>query len=477
MSIANLRQLARICCVLGGALLVGCSQSTPARPPAAIEVVSTTPLKTPIVEWDEYVGRLEATDFIEVHARVSGFLDSTNFQEGQIVQEGDLLGVIDPRPYAAEVARNKADVLAAESRIEQARATVGQLASEVRVADARHDLAQKQLDRSQSLLSQKVIPQGDFDIVAAELQQSKANLEAVKARLEVSRTAQLSADADAEASRALLEIAKLNLEYTEVRAPVTGRISSRLVTEGNLIVGGTAQPTLLTTIVSLDPIYVVFDADEQSFLKYTRLNREGKRQSSRDVKNPVYVGLTDEPHRYPHPGHMDFVDNQLDRETGTMRGRAILANPDLSLAPGLFTRLRLPGSGRYEAILIPDQSIGNDQSEKYVFVIDDQDTIRRQPVELGPIVRGLRVVRSGLDGSERIVLRGLQRVQPGVVVQATPEDVAMTDDGLPLDASPVPKERWLTRPVRVGRTNNRHDLNARSTAMTEPDSDDAGDAN
>ncbi|HUQ70991.1 MAG TPA: efflux RND transporter periplasmic adaptor subunit, partial [Planctomycetaceae bacterium] len=273
--------------------------------------------------------------------------------------------------------------------------------------------------------------------------------------------------------KSLLDIAQLNLEYTEVRAPVTGRISSRLVTEGNLIVGGTGQPTLLTTIVSLDPIYCVFDADEQSFLKYNRLMREGKRPSSRDVKNPVYVGLADEPHQYPHQGHMDFVDNRLDAETGTLRGRAILPNKDLSLTPGLFARLRLPGSGRYDAILIPDLAVGTDQSEKYVFVIDEQDTIRRQAVELGPIVRGLRIVRTGLDGSEQIVLRGLQRVQPGVVVQAKPETIVMKDDGLPLDAEPLPPENWLTRPVRVGRRSVSSP--AISTVMAEPSDPDTAE--
>lgn len=463
---SNLRAvLSMLGCVLALSF-TGCSKTLVATGPAPVEVVATTPLKTSIVEWDEYVGRLEPTDFIEVHARVSGYLDETHFHEGQIVQEGDLLAVIDPRPYAAEVARTKADVLAARSRIQQAKATVEQVASEVRVAEARYDLAQKQRGRSQRLLAQKVIPQDDFDIVESELQQSNATLESVKARLELAKTAQHSAEADAEASQAQLEIAQLNHEYTAVRAPVTGRISSRLVTEGNLIVGGTAQPTLLTTIVSLDPIYTVFDADEQSFLKYTRLTREGKRPSSRDAKNPVYVGLGDDPHHFPYRGHMDFVDNRLDRDTGTMRGRAILPNPDLSLTPGMFTRVRLPGSGQYEAILIPDQAVGTDQSEKFVFVIDSQDSVQRQAVELGPIVRGLRVVRQGLDGSERIVLRGLQRVQPGVTVRAQSETIAMQDDGLPLEAAPLPKEQWLNRPVRLSRHGSMPSTSAAMTVST-----------
>jgi RND family efflux transporter MFP subunit len=235
------------------------------------------------------------------------------------------------------------------------------------------------------------------------------------------------------------------LEYTRVIAPIAGRVSHRDATEGNLISGGTSQSTLLTTIVSLDPIHVYFDADEQAFLKYTRLAMEGKRQSSREVKNPVYIALADEKKGYPHKGHMDFVDNRLDPNTGTMRGRAIFRNADLSLTPGLFARLRLPGSAPYEAVLAPDSAIGSDQSVKYVLIVDAENKVRRQQVEIGPMSHGLRVVRSGLNGSERIVLRGLQRVRPGIQVTPIVEPIkSKGDNGLPDSYMPVPKEEWIS---------------------------------
>ncbi|MES2788275.1 MAG: efflux RND transporter periplasmic adaptor subunit [Planctomycetota bacterium] len=431
-----------------GMMLTGCSPSAAAPPPMAAEVVTSVPVKTSIVEWDEYVGRLAAIEFVEVRARVSGYLDSTHFDEGQVVREGDLLCVIDPRPFVAEVSRTEADVAAAVSLVQQAKATVIQVEAEVKVAEARYDLAVTRFERSRPLVAQKAMSQEDLDIRETELSQSRANVLAVKARLELSKTAIASAEAAVESSKALLAIAKLNVDYTQVRAPISGRVSSRLVTDGNLINGGNAQSTVITTIVSLDPIHCNFDADEQSYLKYVRLGKEGKRQSSRQVKTPVYVGLANEPNSFPHRGHIDFVDNRMDPETGTMRGRAILANPDLSLTPGLFARVRFPGSGRYDAVLIPDLAIGTDQSEKYVFVIDKENKARRQVVEIGPIVRGLRIIRKGLDGSERFVLRGLQRVRPGEPVVAKVEKIQLDKEEFPGDGGPVPKEQWLSRPPR-----------------------------
>ena len=430
----------------------GCGKPPAVQAPPPPEVVSTSPVKTPLVEWDEYVGRLDPIDFVEIRARVSGYLDSTNFEEGQIVRQGDLLCVIDPRPFAAEVRRAESDVRVAESQVKQAKATVLQSEAEIQQAQARLELATKQLARSRKLVQQNAAPQDDYDVRESELAQSQANLKAVQARAELSRTAVLSAESAVATAKSQLVIAELNLEYTQVKAPITGRVSSRLVTEGNLISGGQAQSTLITTIVSLDPIHCHFDADESSFLKYQRLAKEGKLGSSRDVKHPVYIGLGDEPNAFPHPGHMDFVDNRLDPETGTMRCRAILSNADLSLTPGLFTRVRLPGSGRYEAVLVPDFTISTDQSEKFVFVIDKDNIIRRQVVELGPVVRGLRVIRKGLDGSEKIVLRGQQRVKPGAPVTAKDEVTELKEDGLPTDSDPVPKERQLSRPEHAARS-------------------------
>lgn len=438
--------------VAAGLLLAaGCSQPPAPPAPPAVEVVSASPVKLSIVEWDEYVGRLDPIDFVEVRARVSGYLDSTNFEEGQIVKRGDLLCVIDPRPFEAEVRRSQAEVNRAQSLVRQAKATVGQVEAEIQEAQAKLDLANKQHERSRRLAQQNALPQDQFDVTEAEVSKTEANLRAVQARLTLSNTQVASAESDVASAQAALAIAELNLEYTQVKAPITGRVSSRHVTEGNLISGGQSQSTLITTIVSLDPIHCHFDADENSYLKYERLAKEGKLGSSRDVKHPVYVGLGDEPNASPHPGHMDFVDNRLDPETGTMRCRAILANPDLSLTPGLFTRVRLPGSGRHESILIPDFTVSTDQSEKYVFVVEADGKVRRQVIELGPIVQGLRVIRKGLDGSEKIVLRGQQRVRPGITVVSKDEAIEPVQDGLPTDSEPVPKDKWLSRPEREPR--------------------------
>jgi len=438
--------------VLGSLLLwqAGCAETAPPPAPEKAEVVATSPVRLSLTEWDEYVGRLEPMEFVEVRARVSGYLDSTNFKEGQIVKKGDLLCVIDPRPFEAEVRRAESEVSRTKSQVEQTRASVVQAAAEVQVAQARFDLARKQLERSRALVQQNAVSKDDYDIRESEVSQSEANLKAAEARLELTRTQVTSAQALVATAEASLSVAELNLQYTQVTSPITGRVSSRHVTEGNLISGGAAESTLITTIVSLDPIYCTFDADEQAYLKYVRLAQEGKLGSSRDVKHPVYIGLADEGQEFPHLGHMDFVDNRLDQGTGTMRCRAILSNSDLSLTPGLFARLRLPGSAQYEAILIPDLTVGTDQSEKFVYVVDEESSIRRQVVKLGPLIRGLRIVREGLDGSENVVLRGLQRVRPGDVVVATHEETPVKDDGLPLDSHPVPREKWLSRlPVQT----------------------------
>src|SRR5438874_6139830 len=217
---------------------------------------------------------------------------------------------------------------------------------------------------------------------------------------------------------ARLDAARLDVEFTRVSAPIGGRVGRKLVTEGNLINGGVGtQGTLLTTIVSLDPIYAYFEADEASLLKYDRLARSGQRRSSRDYQNPVHVALAGE-EGFPHDGVMDFVDNQLDRGTGTIVGRALLPNPDLSLIPGLFARLRLPGSGQYRAILLPDEAIGSDQSQKFVYLVDGESKAQYRTVKIGPLVDGLRVVREGVGPEDRVVVAGLQRVRPGLKVDA-----------------------------------------------------------
>jgi RND family efflux transporter MFP subunit len=431
----------------------GCSRHKDTSPQqTAVEVFAAKPLKKQIVEWDEYVGRLEAVESVEVRARVSGYLDSIHFEEGQIVKKGELLCIIDPKPFTAEVSRAKADLEQARAKVKESVAVLAQSTAELKQSESRRSLAHIRFERVKALVAKNAVPQDDVDVRESESVQAEADVEAAKSKIESASAAIATAEAAVETAKAYLAIAELNLSYSEIHSPVSGRVSRRIVTEGNFISGGALQATLLTTIVSLDPIHCVFDADEQSYLKYTRLAQEGSRRSSRDVKNPVYIALADEKDDFPHKGHMDFVDNRMDLNTGTMRARAILPNPDGSLTPGLFARLRLPGSGRHEAILIPDSAIGTDQSEKYVLVVNDDDSVKRQVITLGSTAHGLRIIRKGLDGSERVVVRGVQRIRPGVKVAAKLEVIKERAEGsLPDDYQPVPKEEWLSKsPTAAG---------------------------
>jgi RND family efflux transporter MFP subunit len=307
-----------------------------------------------------------------------------NFKEGQIVKKGDLLFVIDPRPFQALQAAAQAEVVGAESRLE---------------------LAQSDLKRSEPLVESGAVSTEELDTRKSTALAAQASLDAAKARLEQ---------------------AKLDVEFTQIRAPIDGRISNYIVTVGNLITGGVnagAQATLLTTIVSLNPIHCVFDANEQEYLKYTRLAASGRRPSSRDVPNPVRVALADE-REFRHEGRMDFVDNRIDPLTGTMRGRAILDNPDGLLVPGLFVRVRLIGETRAGTVLIPDAAIGTDQANRVVYVVDDKNVVVMRIVTTGRLIDGLRVIASGLSGDERIVVKGVQRVRPGSTV--SPHEVDLS---------------------------------------------------
>jgi len=365
-----------MCLIL--ALSSGCGSHKAAEPPPP-KVKVVHPVAREIVEWDEYTARLDAVDSVEIRPRVSGYLQSIHFQDGTVVRKGDLLFTIDPRPYRAALRRAAADVELRKSRLA---------------------LAEKNFQRGQDLLAKNAISKEDVDVRQSSLREAQAALD------------------EAEGA---LDAAALDVEFTEVTAPVSGRVSRKMVTEGNLITGGVGtQGTLLTTIVSLDPIYAYFDADEGALLKYTRLAQTGERPSSRDYKNPVQVGLADE-EGFPHPGTMDFIDNQVDLGTGTIVGRALLPNADLSLIPGMFARLRLPGSGQYRAILIPDEAIGNDQAKKFVYVVDDAGTAQYRAIEVGPLNDGLRIVREGLTPDDWVVTAGLQRIKPGIKVDAQRE--------------------------------------------------------
>jgi RND family efflux transporter MFP subunit len=424
-----------------------CQRAAPPPPPAdTIEVIAANPIVKQIVEWDEYTGRLEAIDFVSIRARVGGYLQSIHFTEGDVVQQGDLLFIIDPRPYEATVKQAEAAVRQAKAQEVESKSAVVRMHAQRREAQSQLVLEQQSYRRAEQLVSTNAISREDFDIRTAALEKAQASIESADADIATAEAAVVAAAAAVGTAEAMLESAKLDLNYTQIRAPVGGRISRREVTEGNLISGGAADSTLLTTIVSLDPIHCVFDADEAAFLKYARLAAAGSRASSRDVKNPVYLALADESPEYPHFGHMDFVDNRLDPGTGTMRGRAILRNADFLLTPGLFARIRLPGSGTYDAVLIPDSAISTDQADKYVYVVADDGTLQRQNIKVGPIVHGLRVVREGLTGKEKIVTRGLQRIRPDVKATAKIEPIKLeAGDGLPDGYVPVPENEWIPR--------------------------------
>jgi RND family efflux transporter MFP subunit len=338
-----------------------------------------------VTDWDEYTGRIGATDSVEVRARVNGYLNSIHFREGAIVKKGDLLFVIDPRPYEAALARAQGDLDQAQTRL---------------------SLAISNLERAGRLLKSRAISEEEFDTRRTERQQAEAALQA---------------------ARGDLYTARLNVEFTRITAPIAGRIGRKLVTEGNLVNGGTAQSTLLTTIVSLDPIHFYFSADEQAFLRYVRLDQSGEREISRTAPNPVRLRLGDEKD-YSHEGKMDFVDNRVDEATGTVQGRAIFPNPDLLLTPGLFAQVLLKGRGPYKALLIPDAAVGTDQAQRFVYVIDKDNVAKRRQVKLGRwIGDSLRVVEDGVKPEDRVVINGLQRVQLDKPV--TPQDGKIEDPG------------------------------------------------
>ncbi len=362
-----------------GSFLTGCGKRTqPATPPPpTVSVIQ--PVTREVVEWDDYIGRLESPETVEVRARASGYLDKVHFKEGKEVKKGDLLFTIDPRPYQAEFDHANAEYERAVSQT---------------------DLAKNDFERAKRLIATKAISEEDYDTKSKTYTAVQAAVRSAKATL---------------------DSAKLNLEFTQIRAPIDGRISRAVVTEGNLISSGVAGSgaTLLTTIVSLNPLYLYGDADERSVLKYLHLRREGTRVSARDELIPAEMGLADEA-GFPHKGYMDFVDNRIDPGTGTMRARGVFSNADHSLSPGFFGRIRIPGSGKYPALLIPDRALGSDQAQKFVYVVNAEKKVEFRPVKIGPMIDGLRVVKEGLKPGEQIVIEGLLRVRPGIVVEAKP---------------------------------------------------------
>lgn len=381
-------------------LLAGCGKPKPAGPPP-IKVTTVQPVQKEIVEWDEYTGRLHSPESVEIRPRVGGYLDSINFKDGQMVKKGDLLFVIDPRPYQAEVDR-------ATAALEQ--------------AQAQFQLAQTNFSRSKELKQKAVIAQQELDNQSNELR---------------------AAQAQVASATAALATAKLDLEFTHVTAPIDGRVSRYNVSVGNLIQGGQGgEATLLTTIVSLDPLYGYFEVDEQSFQNYAQMEAISGMGKQIDGGPGTTQGLPIEmrvsgEEGFPHKGALDFVDNQVDIQTSTVELRGLFPNPGFKLTPGLFCRVRIPAREKYTATLIPDGAVGTNQSVQFVYIVDGENKVKLRKVELGPIVENLRVVRSGVNSGDRIIVSGLQRVRPDAVVEATDEPIDQASaDGAGIGGAP-----------------------------------------
>lgn len=358
-----------------------------APPPPTVTVAR--PIVRTTVEWDEYTGRLDAVDMVEVRARVSGFILEAPFQEGSIVEKDAVLFQIDPRPFEARLAAAKGDEVQAQAKLQL----------------AKDDLARGEKARAAGVLSPE-----EYDT----RRQAVAQAEGVLA-----------------SAQANVQAAQLDVEWCQVRAPIRGRISRKLVTPGNLIsggggtTGGGGQATLLTTIASIDPIYCYIDPDENSVLKYQQLARQRRRASAHDARIECFMGLGNET-GFPHTGFIDFVDNRVNASTATLRVRGVFPNPEGDLLPGFFARLRVAGNEIPNATLVTDTAIGTDQNLKYVLMVDAGNTVRFQPVKTGALVGGLRVIQEGLPTDARVVINGLMRARPGS--QVNPQETPMPDD-------------------------------------------------
>ena len=359
--------------------LASCSGGSTPASPSPPKVTVAKPVQRSLVDYDEYVGRFVAIDSIEIRARVSGYLDQVHFTDGQIVKQGDLLFTIDKRPFQAALDQAKANLA-------QARANLA--------------FAESDLVRGAQLVKDRTITEQTFD-----------------QRTQTKRVA----EASVAAQEAAVTQATLDLEFTELRAPVDGRIGDRRISPGNLVTGGTTSgsTSLLATIVSVDPIRFEFTFDEASYLRYERLSRGGREMTSRDGSVLVDLKLIDEPD-FRNQGRMDFVDNVIDRSSGTIRGRAVFSNPDGVFTPGMFGRVRVPGSPSYMALLVPDAAIGTEQARKYVLTVDADNTVRMKYVTPGQIFDNLRAIKTGLNEDDRVIVNGLMRARPNQ--KATPQE-------------------------------------------------------
>ena len=375
--------LTSMAAVLTSIFLSSHSLAQTQTPPA---VVVALPLAERVVDWDEYTGRFEAQQDVDVQARVSGYLSEIHFEDGQDVETGQILYTIDQRPF-------RLALLQAQAQLD--------------AADAARDLALIEFERAQELVNRNVASESESQRTAATYQEALANVAL---------------------SEAQVEIAELNLEFTEIRAPINGRISDTHADVGDLVTGGPNGATILANIVSIDPIEFVFTASEADFLKYARLNETGERATSRNTPNPIFVRLLDE-ESWDRGGQMDFIANRLDRNSGTILGRAIFDNTDGFLQPGLFGRARLLGSGEYDAVLIPDEAIVADQARSIVYVVGADNVVEARIVEPGAMWRGLRIIRSGVTAEDQIIISGIQRVRPGAEVAPSVETLSLAEAG------------------------------------------------
>lgn len=365
--------------------LVGCgnhddSKPQPGQGPLA-KVKIALPLSQQVTEWDEYTGRIEAVSSVEVRARVSGYLDKVNFKAGDKVHKGDLLFQIDPKPFTAQLNYAQAELERAKSQ---------------------HELAKNDLLRAERLFHAKAISEEEHDARSKGLRETFAAVQAAEANVYTAR---------------------LNLDYTQVRSPIDGRIGRELINVGNVVNGGGSDATLLTFIVSTDPVYVYADADERSVLKYRRQAQQGGLGSLGDEQTPVELAVADEA-GFPHRGHLDYISPREDAATGTLSLRGVFANPDELLSPGFFARMRIRASAPYPAILLPDQAVGTDQAQKFVWVVNQENQVEYRKVVLGAHIGQSRVIKEGLKAEEWVVIEGIQKLKPGLKVN--PERIELT---------------------------------------------------